>query len=269
MIEKSDDLWSQITTVASQVIGWCAQEILTIDTLTEQMLQEWRAIRVGEEQPSQSLLTRLALRICSCALCEAWRSDQPDIRNHAFENLRRYLYRSLRNSSYAHTLWQDVFITEDVLHEVLEELFVAVRQNPRAGPVDPASFLKYAQIAVLRHAHAYVQKSKQVRHLSLEDFEDYQQEQCTDIPAEKREHNPQRYAEHNELQQILKDAILTLRNRRYQQVLLYTYLAGMEEHELASLLGVSVQEVYMWRYRALQALRNKSEIIQVLQLYRE
>ena len=56
MIEKSDDLWSQITTVASQVIGWCAQEILTIDTLTEQMLQEWRAIRVGEEQPSQSLL---------------------------------------------------------------------------------------------------------------------------------------------------------------------------------------------------------------------
>jgi RNA polymerase sigma factor (sigma-70 family) len=270
MIEKSDDLWSQITTVASQVIGWCAQEILTVDALREQMLQEWRTIREGEDQPSPRLLTRMALRICSSALCAAWRSAQPDIRNRACDNLRRYLKRFLQNSNYAQRLWKDVHVTEDILQEVLEELYMAVKRNPRAGPDDPASFLKYAQVAALHHAHAYAQKHRQqIQCLSLEDMEEYQQEECVEILVEKREHNPQRYAEHYELQQILKDVILTLRNRRYQQVLLYTYLAGMEEHDLASYLGVSVQEIYMWRHRALQALRNKSEIIEVLRLYRE
>ena len=270
MIEKSDDLWSQITTVASQVIGWCAQEILTVDALREQMLQEWRTIREGEDQPSPRLLTRMALRICSSALCAAWRSAQPDIRNRACDNLRRYLNRFLQNSNYAQTLWKDVHVTEDILQEVLEELYMAVKRNPRAGPDDPASFLKYAQVAALHHAHAYVQKRRQqIQCLSLEDMEEYQQEECVEILVEKREHNPQRYAEHYELQQILKDVILTLRNRRYQQVLLYTYLAGMEERELASYLDVSEQEIYMWRHRALQAIRNKSEIIEVLRLYRE
>lgn len=270
MIEKSDDLWSQITTVASQVIGWCAQEILTVDALREQMLQEWRTIREGEDQPTQRLLTRMALRICSSALCAAWRSAQPDMRNRACDNLWRYLYRFLQNSKYAQSLWQDVHATEDILQEVLKELYAAVKRNPGAGPDDPASFLKYAQVAALHHAHAYVQKLRQqIQCLSLEDMEEYQQEECVEILMEKREYNPQQYAEYYELQQILKDVILTLRNRRYQQVLIYTYFAGMTEHELASYLGVSVQEIYMWRHRALQALRNKSEIIEVLRLYRK
>src|SRR5579859_1756900 len=284
MIEKDDDLWSQITGVASKVIGWCAQEMLTVEALSEQMLEMWIAIRSGDDQPSHSLLTRIALRICSRALCAAWRSTQPDIRNSAFENLRRYLHRSLRNSSYSASLGRDAHALEDVLHEVLEDLFKAISRNPMAGPDDPASFLKYAQIIARRRAQAYVQKRQQEAFLSLGDFKEYQKEHCADTPdtidtletldtldtlGDKGEQNPERYAENHELQQFLKGAILTLRNRRYQQVLLYTYLGGMEEQELASFLGVSVQEIYMWRYRALQALRNKSEIMQVLQLWRE
>jgi RNA polymerase sigma factor (sigma-70 family) len=281
MIEKDDDLWSQITIVASQVIGWCAQEILTVEALAEQMLEMWMAMRRGEDQPSHSLLRRIALRICSRALCAAWRSTQPEIRNCAFENLRRYLHRSLRNSSYAHYLGRDAHALEDVLHEVLEDLFKAIRRNPMAGPDDPASFLKYAQITARRHAHAYVQRRQQEAFLSLGDFKEYQQEHRADTPDthdtpdtldtldDKGEQNPERYAENHELQQFLKGAILTLHNRRHQQVLLYTYLGGMEEQELAGLLGVSVQEIYMWRHRALQALRNKTEIMQVLQLWRE
>jgi len=129
------------------------------------------------------------------------------------------------------------------------------------------------KIAARRRAHAYVQKRQQEAFLSLGDFKEYQQEHRADTPdtpdtpdthdtldtlGDKGEQNPERYAENHELQQFLKGAILTLRNKRHQQVLLYTYLGGMEEQELASFLGVSVQEIYMWRYRALQALRNKS-----------
>jgi RNA polymerase sigma factor (sigma-70 family) len=284
MIEKDGDLWLQIATVANKVIGWCAREILTVDALTEQMWMEWMTMRRDEDQPSNSLLTRIALRNCSRALCAAWRSAQPDIRNCAFENLRRYLHRSIRNSSYAHLFGRDAHAIEDVLHEVLEDLFKAIRRNPVAGPDDPASFLKYAQIAARRHAYTYMQKRQQEAFLSLGDIKEYQLEHRADThdtpdtpdtldtldnPGDKREQNPERYAEHHELQQFLKDAILTLRNKRHQQVLLYTYLGGMEEQELASFLGVSVQEIYMWRYRALQALRNKTEIMQVLQLWRE
>ena len=71
------------------------------------------------------------------------------------------------------------------------------------------------------------------------------------------------------MHQTLKDAILSLRNRNYQQVLLYTYFVDMDESEMASHLHVPVQEIYMWRYRALRALRKKPEIMQLLQIWRE
>ncbi|HEY6411823.1 MAG TPA: sigma-70 family RNA polymerase sigma factor [Ktedonobacteraceae bacterium] len=160
---------------------------------------------------------------------------------------------------------RDAHAIEDILQQVFEELLLAARRNPMAGPDDPASFLKYVQTAVFRHAQVYVDKRKRDAVLSLEE----QEEQCVGMIADKQKHNPQQFAERNELHRILKDAILSLPNQRYRQVLLYTFLAGIEEHELACHLEVSVQEIYMWRYRALQALRNKPEIMQVLQSWRE
>jgi len=265
MIEQDDDLWSQIHFVANQVIQWYAREILTVEILSAQILQEWRGMCKGEKQPSQSLLTRIAVRICSRALCAAWRSAQAEERNCASGNLRRYLERCLRNSSYADWLYADAHAIEDIVQQVFEELLLAVQRNPLAGPADPASFLKYAQSAVLRHAYAFVEKRQQITMLSLEDRE----EQASEIPTEKQGDDPHWFAECNELQRTLKDAILSLPNQRYRQVLLYTFLAGMGVDELACRLEVSAQEIYMWRRRALLALRNKPEIMQVLQSWRE
>ncbi|MDQ6645556.1 MAG: sigma-70 family RNA polymerase sigma factor, partial [Chloroflexota bacterium] len=265
MIVRGDDLQSQIHTVACLVIRRCAQEILTPELLTEQILREWIVLRKGVDHPSHQLLTRIALRICSRALCQAWRSPQIEVRNAAFANLRRYLEGSLRSTGYASTFQQNASAAEDVLQQVLEEMHLSVTRNPLAGPDDQASFLKWAQTALIRHAHAYVWKCEKEPCFSLEK----QQEQYNDIADDEQHQNPQQYVERHELQQALKDAILSLRNLRYRQVLLYTYLADMNESELADLLHVSVQEIYMWRYRALRALRNKEELMQILQAWRE
>src|SRR5713101_6519678 len=58
-----------------------------------------------------------------------------------------------------------------------------------------------------------------------------------------------------------------LSNKRYRQVLFGTYLAGMDERELATLLGVQVQEVYLWRHRALKALRSNRKVAEALRLW--
>ena len=265
MIERSDDLWLQIKHVAAQSIQKYAQGILTVEVLTEQILQEWKPRRTADEQPSRGLLTRIAQRICSCALCAAWRSPQPDLRNRAFNNLRCYLARSLRYSRYAATLEEHENATEDVLHQTLEELHLALTRNPSAGPDDPATFLKWAQTAVIRHAHVFVQKCKSERCDSL----DVLQESLVEQIVDERAADPQECVISQELQQALKDAILSLRNPRYRDVLLCTYLGDMDESDVASSLNVQVQEVYLWRHRALKALRKNPDVMRALQSWRE
>lgn len=265
MIEQGDDLRSQIHTVACQVIRRCAQEILKPEVLTEQILREWMALRKGVDQPSHQLLTRIALRICSRTLCEAWRSSHTEVRNTAFANLRRYLETSLQSTGYASTFQHNEHAAEDIIQQVLEEMHLTISRNPLAGPDDPASFLKWAQTALIRHAYTYVQKLTKEPCHSLEK----QQDQYNEIADDEQHQNPHHHVEKQELHQILKDAILSLRNPRYQIVLLYTYLVDMDESELATLLHVSVQDIYLWRFRALKVLRSKAEVMQILQAWRE
>ncbi len=265
MIERSGDLWSQIRHVAVQSIRSYARGILAVEVLTEEMLQECKLRGIAGEQPSRGLLTRIAQRICSHALCVAWRSPQSDLRNRAFDNLRCYLERSLRYSGYAATLQEYENATEDVLHQTLEELHLALTRNPSAGPDDPATFLKWAQTAVIRHAHVFVQKCKSNRCDSL----DAQQETLAEQIVDERAADPQECVISQELQQVLKDAILSLRNPRYREVLLCTCLGDMDESDLASRLNVQVQDVYVWRHRALKALRKNPHVMRALQSWRE
>ncbi|HLQ30039.1 MAG TPA: sigma-70 family RNA polymerase sigma factor [Ktedonobacteraceae bacterium] len=266
MIERSGDLWSQLTSVATHSIQGYAQGILTVDVLREQILLEWREIREGDDQPSQRVLSRIALRICSRALCAAWRSSQPDMRNCAFDNLRRYMERLLRHSSYAPSLLRYANAAEDVVQQTLEELYHTLMRNPSAGPNDPAAFLMWARTVIIRHAHVFVQKHQ---YDSCDSFEARQEELSEQLVDKHTCHNPLQLFTDKELQEALKDAILSLRNLRHQQVLLYTYLGGIDESELARHLNVPVQKVYMWRHRALNALRSEPEVMQKLQAWRE
>ncbi len=265
MPESSDELHSRIYVVADQAIRNYARGILTIDQLEEQIFQEYQRLCRSSELPSQRVLTRIAQRVCSRALYAAWKSPQSEVRNYAFDNLRHYLKLLLRNSGYAAKLQQYAFADEDVLHKTLEELYLAVIRNPLAGPNDPSAFLKWAQVALIRHAHEYLQKSSENRSESL----DAQQEMFAEQFVDEYNVDPQKIVLHQELHQALKDAILLIRNPRYRMVLLYTYLAEVDEHDLARNLQVDVQDIYMWRYRALQALRKNKDALLALKMWRE
>jgi RNA polymerase sigma factor (sigma-70 family) len=259
MIERSSEFCSAIKSVASNAVRCYAQNILTTEWLEEQILKGCERMQVAEDQVPHGLLTRIAQRICSRRLCEAWRSPDRELRELAFENLRRYLEFSLQHSRYARLIAQYTHATDDILHQALADLHETLLKAS-AGPDDPATFLKWTQTIVLRHAYAFLQKHQREQHVSL----DNQPEGFAEQYVDSSNADPQEQVLQKELQQTLKNAILTLSNPRYRDVLIYTYLAGISESELAAHLGVQVQDIYMWRHRALKALRSKPEVEQAL-----
>ena len=263
MIERSESLDNKIRNVAEQSLFRYARGIMTVEALAKQIEREWIARHHGDDHPSHGVLVRIAQRICSCKLYTAWRSTDEHLRNCAFDNLRNYLEFSLLHCVYAPTLRSYENAAEDVLHQTLEELYRMLTKSA-IGPDDPAAFLKWTQTILIRYASVYIHKCKQNACLSLDAHIEVYAEQFVSTG----DSDPQALVEDWELQQMLKDAILSLRNPRYQKVLLYTYLGGMDEVELAARLQVPVQDVYMWRYRALKTLRNNKELMQRLRSLR-
>lgn len=264
MINRGESVNYEICNVADQSVARYARGIITPVELARQIEYIWSQTGKADTPPSHAQLVRIAQKICSRELYTAWCSSNEYLRNCAFDNLRGYLDFLLRNCGYGPALQACEHAVEDVLHSTLEELHRLLQKN-NAGPDDPAAFLKWTQTILIRHAYTYLHKFRQEPCLSL----DAQIEVYAEQFAATGDSDPQGYVENRELQETLKDAILSIRNRNYQQVLLYTFLAGMEEAELAAHLNVSVQEVYMWRYRALRQLRNNEELMQRLRSLRE
>jgi len=260
MFEQGDELEQRLCDAANRAIQRYARGILSVEVLIERMRQEWEDWRKADVIPSQELLTRLAQRICSRELYAAWCSTEQECSDRAFENIRRYLESSLRHLSFAKGSELPVNQIEDVLQNTMSSLVLARNRNPPAGPSDPAAFLKWTQTILIRTVYACLQKSRSEPCLSLEAQPQTFVEQLID----SRNQDPQEQVLQRELQHILKNAILSLRNPRYRQVLICTYLAGMDERELACHLQVEVQEVYLWRHRAIKALRSRPEVMQAL-----
>ncbi len=236
----------------------CTQELLTLEALAEQVLTEWQEIRKGDEQPSRELLWRIAQRICSRALYSAWRSSDVAKRNQAFYNLRRYLEQLLRNSrSFSEP---GAHAVDDIIHQALEILL----QEKNPGPNDPAAFLKWTQTILIRQVHVYQQKYQSDSCVSLDAQIELFQAQFVTNSSSSDIRDPLDQVVLHELQQALGRAILSMRNPRYQQVLIYTYLVGVDEDEMARRLNVPVQDIYLWRHRALKALRHDPEIMNIL-----
>ena len=265
MSRLNDDVISSVYAIAEQAVQQYAQGILATTTLARRIHCEVEEQGVGENVSLQKTLKRIAQRICSRALYEAWCSSNIEIRNCAFDNLRRYLERSLLQSSYAHSLQEYANAVEDVLHQTLEMLSTLAAQKPCAGPDDPVAFLKWTQTILIRQAHASLARYKRDACLSLEAQAELFAEQFVDT------HNGDPLDEVllQEIQKTVVSALLSLRNPRYRQVLLATYIMGLDEREVAKQLGVEVQDVYLWRHRALRALRKQAEIIRVLRSLRE
>ncbi|HEY6541827.1 MAG TPA: sigma-70 family RNA polymerase sigma factor [Ktedonobacteraceae bacterium] len=270
MIGTCGDLEQYIRSAAEMAIRRCAQRLLSVETLAAQVREEWKGLsnRQEQDQPCQKLLNRIALRYCSQALFQACCSPDADTRNCAFENLRCYLTRSLQHSPYAEKLAQLEDAAEDVLQATLAILQKDCASHPARGPDDPAAFLKWTLTILNRQAYALIKKAEQEPALSLEaEYVVYEYEGYREGLKNPGVDDPEARFEMQELQQTLSNAILSLSNKRYRQVLSGTYLAEMDERELAALLGVQVQEVYLWRCRALKALRSNRKVVEDLRLW--
>lgn len=262
MVNRVGKLYVEIRGVAEQSLLRYARGIITADELARQIEREWDEKRCGDDHPPHAPLVRIAQRICSRELYTAWRSPDAYLCNCAFTNLRNYLEFSLLHCGYASALLPYENGAEDVLHQTLEELHHLLLKG--ASPDDPAAFLKWTQTILIRQAYAHLHKCRQNPCLSL----DAQIEVYAEQFASSDDSDPHKYVEDRELHQTLKDAILSLHNLRYQQVLLHTYLGGIDEVELAARLQVPVQDVYMWRCRALKQLRSNTELMQRLRSLR-
>ena len=260
MSRLNSDVVSSASAIAEQAIQQYAQGILSVSALTTQMYCEMAEQGIGEGIAQQKVLKRIAQRICSRALYKAWCSPNREIRNGAFDNLRRYLKWSLLRSAYARSLQEYANAMEDVLQQTLEVLSTFAAHTPCAGPDDPVTFLKWTQTILIRQAHVSVERYKRDACLSLEAQADLFAGQFVDT------HNGDPLDEVllQEIQKTVVTALLSLRNPRYRQVLLATYIMGLDEWEVAKQLEVEVQDVYLWRHRGLRALRKQTEVIRVL-----
>lgn len=258
------DIEPYIRGAAEMAIRRCAQGLVSVAALSAQIREEWEreglSSRQEQEQSCQKLLHRMALRICSRMLFQACCSQDADMRNCAFDNLRRYLTRSLQHSPFAEKLARLEDAAEDVLQATLTILQNDCAARPARGPDDPAAFLKWALVILDRQAYAHIKKAELEPAISLDAEYETLREELKDAGDD----DPEAYVELQELQQTLSNAILSLSNTRYRQVLFGTFLAGMDERELATLLGAQIQDVYLWRYRALKALRSDRKVTEAL-----
>lgn len=258
MSDQDDDLQSRVRAVAEKAIQAYAQGILLPEVLAEQISLGWEVVRKGELLPPHDVLVRIAQRICSRELYSAWRASDMTVRNSAFYNIRRYLEHSLMNTRYAAVLHNMAHAEEDVVHQTLEILLNAETR----GPEDPAAFLKWTQTILIRQAHAYLQRQPRGAEVSLDTQMELLQEQL--VNHHDGADDPLEHVLLQELREELGKAILSMRNPNYRIVLVYTYLAGVDEDELAQRLHVAVQDIYLWRYRALRTLRRDQEIMRIL-----
>jgi RNA polymerase sigma factor (sigma-70 family) len=258
MSEQDDDLQARIRAVAEKAIQAYVQGILSSAGLAEQIFREWEQVSKGDMQPPHDVLVRIAQRICSRELYYAWQTSDVSMRNYAFYNIRRYLDYSLMNTRYAALLRTVAHAKEDIVHQALE-ILLAVEMK---GPDDPASFLKWIQTILIRQAHAYIQKQQRGGEVSLDAQMELLQERL--VNHSDGADDPLEYVLLQELHEALGKAILSIRNPNYRLVLVYTYLAGVDEDELAQRLRVAVQDIYLWRHRALKALRRNQEIMRIL-----
>lgn len=260
MLDDDEELDLKIRVAAQEAINRCAQGLLTLETLLIWIREAIIGIDAG--QLSARALKRIALRCCSSALYEACCSRDEERRNGAFSSLAHYLTEILQWSGYVKFFRAHVGAADDVLQTALEELQSKLHPAHPSGPNDPAAFLQWSKTILIRHAYHFAQQTQRVTTLSLE-FQ-LATPQGQEEAAYARSQDVEEFIVSQELQQALKDAILSLKNRRYQFVLLNIFFVGLEEQELAKLMQTSVQEVYLWKHRALKALRSTREVIEAL-----
>lgn len=242
--------------LAERTIQHYARGLLTVDCLAERLIQAWQAKPLEERSDTRSL-EMLARSLCSQALYEGCLSSEARVRELAFENLKKYLEGVLARTGGA-VWWSTSDLRADALQQTLVEILQSLRGN-KGGPEQPTAFLKWSRVILWRQLSHYRRREPPVSLLSLED----QSEPVLAELLDEKDADPLDAILRLERREELKKAIASLRNPHYREVLLKTFFAGLEERELATLWQVPVADIYLWRCRALKALRKQPALEKV------
>ncbi len=266
MDESSKNLSEKIHSTAEKAVSSYVQGILTADALSQLMAQEWAKLYAEqhgdtqkeekdneekEMQPSTNLLWRMAQRICSRTLHDAWCSQDQQLYELAYVNLERSFTRFLRHVRYNKVLQQYEQASEDAVYLTLVGLYPLRRGEKKLD--DPAAFLGWAQVILHRKAIACLNKRKREETLSLDQDSEYAIGELVDL----RNRDPVMYVIQDEFREELLAVLAAQRNKNHIQVLIFQFLEDLDDTEIAERMGVKVELVRVWRHRAFRLLREE------------
>lgn len=247
---------SGLIELAQRAIQRYARDLMSVDWLYEQLVYAASAEFAGETSLARSL-EMLASGLCSQALYEACLSSQEGVRNLGFENLRNYLAEVLAHITVG-VPGKAEELRAEALQQAMVEIFKSVCKRG-GGPEQPAAFLKWARVILVRQISRCRQQARDADGFSLED----QAASALVKLVDKANIDPLEALLRRERLVELRWAIAAMRNPQYRAVLVHIFFIGLEERELAALWRVRMRDIYLWRCRALKALRKQLGVQQV------
>lgn len=237
-----------VNELAEQMVRRYARDLLSGEELVRRIEQSWQA-NLSEDTPGEATLESLARGLCSQALCEACRLGEGLGRDLAFERLSEYLERALCDvgGTVRHAARE---VREEVLQLTLVEILNSLRREP-GKPEQPMAFLGWARVILQRQLTRYWRQQTRVE-LSLETEDELLVELIDEQALD-----PLLLLLRREQRAELHMAIARLRNPNYRIVLFHLYFGELEAREVADLLQTPVADIYLWHYRALQALHKQ------------
>lgn len=254
MQKRNQGMRNGLVSIAEQMIQHYAQGLLTVGSLVERLQQTLPEGIDFLDGQARREIERGARGLCAQAVYEACQANESSVRERAFENLERCLAEAMAHSPEAAKLRASGQDAEVIQQTLLEIWSIFQRRVPDLD--QPAAFFGWVRVILYRQLSRQLNQARRAVWISLETQPELELEELGDCV----DADPLDTIMKEETHKELREAILSLKNPQYQQVLLGTFFGGLEESELALRCRARVQDIYLWRCRALKALRKTGAV---------
>ena len=206
-----------------------------------------------------SSLSPMAGGIYASHLYHLARSPDPAEKNRAYTEFSAYLYRAAYDLVHAEGGSDEQ--AKDAVQDTLILIYSTIDRIH-----NPLGFLKYGMTIVIRqcrHTLFPVHPTESLEDLVTRVNKD-EEESETDSPADKVVDRSEQAdtLETLALHEVLTQALKRLDNAQWRTVLVLGFWGGLKDWEIAKLLDISIQNVYIMRHRAVTKLGLDPDLTQ-------